>query len=262
MLDTLRLRQRVPFTTRAAPLAMVLALLVTAGADVRSLCLYSKPQTVLELRLRVATRTSKWIAFRGRRCRRSSRDRRRERLGRPDHPIHPTGSIDSGWATALAPVAGVIAKLGDFLDGEVAAGAATSPPRKTCSGRSPTLLRMFVLIVGQDPYPSLASIGSLPAVDRAVRPIPREPLEHLQRARATSGVAAPHGTGRVVGPGVMLLSRVLTVQPGESGSHRRTGWEAVTATAIHALADRGGPLVAILWGRTLSPRSRCSAPAS
>jgi hypoxanthine phosphoribosyltransferase len=43
-------------------LAMVLALLVKAGADVRSLCLYSKPQTVLEPDY-VWRRTAKWIAF-------------------------------------------------------------------------------------------------------------------------------------------------------------------------------------------------------
>jgi hypoxanthine phosphoribosyltransferase len=43
-------------------LAMVVALLVKAGADVRSLCLYSKPQTVLEPDF-VWRRTSKWIAF-------------------------------------------------------------------------------------------------------------------------------------------------------------------------------------------------------
>ena len=47
----------------------------------------------------------------------------------------------------------------------------------------------------------------------------------------------------------MLLNRVLTVQAGASGSHRRKGWEAVTDTAIRALVDRGGPLVAILWGK-------------
>ncbi|MFM9919978.1 phosphoribosyltransferase [Lacisediminihabitans sp. H27-G8] len=43
-------------------LAMVLELLVKARADVRSLCLYSKPQTVLEPDF-VWRRTSKWIAF-------------------------------------------------------------------------------------------------------------------------------------------------------------------------------------------------------
>ena len=43
-------------------LAMVLALLLTAEADVRSLCLYSKPKTVLEPDF-VWRKTSKWIAF-------------------------------------------------------------------------------------------------------------------------------------------------------------------------------------------------------
>jgi uracil-DNA glycosylase len=47
----------------------------------------------------------------------------------------------------------------------------------------------------------------------------------------------------------MLLNRVLTVQPGKIGSHRGLGWEEVTEQAIRALAARGGPLVAILWGR-------------
>jgi uracil-DNA glycosylase len=49
--------------------------------------------------------------------------------------------------------------------------------------------------------------------------------------------------------GVLLLNRVLTVQPGKSGSHRGRGWEEVTRCAIEALVGRGGPLVAILWGR-------------
>lgn len=49
--------------------------------------------------------------------------------------------------------------------------------------------------------------------------------------------------------GVLLLNRCLTVQPGRPASHRGKGWESVTQTAIEALAARGGPLVAILWGR-------------
>jgi len=49
--------------------------------------------------------------------------------------------------------------------------------------------------------------------------------------------------------GVLLLNRCLTVQPGRPASHRGKGWELVTQTAIAALAARGGPLVALLWGR-------------
>lgn len=54
--------------------------------------------------------------------------------------------------------------------------------------------------------------------------------------------------------GVMLLNRVLTVEPGKSGSHRGKGWEKVTEHAIRALAAREKPLVAILWGRPAQVR--------
>ena len=37
--------------------------------------------------------------------------------------------------------------------------------------------------------------------------------------------------------------------PGSPGSHRGKGWERVTDCAIRALAGRGTPLVAVLWGR-------------
>jgi uracil-DNA glycosylase len=53
-----------------------------------------------------------------------------------------------------------------------------------------------------------------------------------------------------------MLNRVLTVAPGQPGSHRNKGWERVTDQAISALVARRTPLVAILWGRdaqTLRP---------
>ena len=42
---------------------------------------------------------------------------------------------------------------------------------------------------------------------------------------------------------------MLTVEPGRPASHRGKGWEPITEAAIRALVERGGPLVAILWGR-------------
>jgi uracil-DNA glycosylase len=47
----------------------------------------------------------------------------------------------------------------------------------------------------------------------------------------------------------MLLNRVLTVRPGKPASHQGQGWEAVTEQAIRSLVARGGPMVALLWGR-------------
>lgn len=168
--------------------------------------------------------------------------------------------VDPGWAEALAPVADDIARLGDFLRGEHASGYATLPA-------GPNVLRAFtqpldrvrVLIVGQDPYPTPGHpIGLSFAVDRAVRPIPRSLQNIYRELRDDLGIPpAPHGDlSRWAEQGVLLLNRVLTVRAGASGSHRGKGWEAVTEQAIRALAARGGPLVAILWGRdarTLRP---------
>lgn len=168
--------------------------------------------------------------------------------------------IDPGWAAALAPVAGRITAMGDFLRAEVAAGRDYLPA-------GPNVLRAFgrplddvrVLIMGQDPYPTPGhAIGLSFAVDSAVRPLPRSLGNIYRELRSDLGVEPPeHGdlTGWA-DSGVLLLNRVLTVTPGQPASHRGKGWEAVTDRAIEALVARGGPLVAILWGRdaqTLRP---------
>lgn len=169
--------------------------------------------------------------------------------------------IDPSWARALEPVAPVIARLGDFLRAEVSAGRGYLP-----SGEH--VLRAFtqpldavrVLIVGQDPYPTPGHpIGLSFAVAPDVTPLPRslaniyaELVEDLGVARPTTGDLTPW-TER----GVLLLNRCLTVSPGRPNSHQGRGWEEVTDCAIDALARRGGPLVAILWGRNarnLAPR--------
>jgi uracil-DNA glycosylase len=161
--------------------------------------------------------------------------------------------LDPGWAEALEPVAGEIAAMGDFLREEVAAGRGYLP-----SG--PNVLRAFtyplpdvrVLIVGQDPYPTPGHpIGLSFAVERHVRPVPRSLGNIYKELQGDLGITPPaHGDlTSWASNGVMLLNRVLTVQPGVAGSHRGKGWEAVTELAIRALVARGTPLVAILWGR-------------
>jgi uracil-DNA glycosylase len=162
--------------------------------------------------------------------------------------------VDPGWADALEPVAGRIAAMGDFLRAEVAAGRRYLPAGEN-------VLRAFkqpfaevrVLIVGQDPYPTPGhAVGLSFSVAPEVRRLPgslvnifREYSEDLGYPTPTTGDLTPW-TER----GVLLLNRVLTVQPGKPGSHRGKGWEEVTEQAIRALAARKTePLVAILWGR-------------
>ncbi|GAB3408438.1 uracil-DNA glycosylase [Schumannella luteola] len=164
------------------------------------------------------------------------------------------------WATALAPVESRVHELGDFLRAETAAGHRYLPA-------GDAVLRAFarpladvrVLIVGQDPYPTPGHpIGLSFAVDRHVRPVPRSLGNIYRELRDDLGIATPeHGDLTAwADQGVLLLNRVLTVRAGSAASHRGKGWEAVTERAIQSLVERGGPLVAILWGRdagTLRP---------
>ena len=168
-------------------------------------------------------------------------------------PAALTELVHPSWAAALAPVADTVAGLGEFLREEVAAGRGYLP-----AGRH--VLRAFerplddvrVLIVGQDPYPTPGhAVGLSFSVAPDVRPVPRslvniytELESDLGLPRPTSGDLSPWAD-----QGVLLLNRVLTVTPGKPASHRGKGWESVTAAAIAALVERGGPLVAILWGR-------------
>ena len=164
-----------------------------------------------------------------------------------------TELVAPDWAGALAPVAGTIAAMGDFLRAEVAAGRAYLPAGElVLRAFTRPMSEVRVLIVGQDPYPTPGHpVGLSFSVAPEVRPIPRSLQNIYAELRDDLGVApAEHGDlTRWFEQGVLLLNRVLTVQPGRSGSHRGRGWEAVTSCAIEALVARGGPLVAILWGR-------------
>ena len=164
-----------------------------------------------------------------------------------------TARIDPGWADALAPVASEIAQLEAFLAAEVESGRGFLPAEEDVfRAFEAPFTEVKALIVGQDPYPSPGHpMGLSFAVDRAVRPIPRSLTNVYRELRDDVGVPRrDHGDlSAWSGQGVMLLNRVLTVQPGKSGSHRRKGWEAVTERAIRALVARDQPLVAILWGK-------------
>lgn len=163
------------------------------------------------------------------------------------------GRIDSGWAEALAPVQDEITALGERLRGEQAAGRGYLPDGElVLRAFQRPLSEVKVLITGQDPYPTPGHpIGLSFAVERHVRPLPRS-LSNIYKERESDlGIPpAPHGDLTAWSDqGVLLLNRVLTVQPGAAASHRGWGWEKVTELAIRALVARDQALVAILWGK-------------
>ena len=164
--------------------------------------------------------------------------------------------VDDGWARALEPVGQQVAQMGQFLRAEIAAGRRYLPVGQN-------VLRAFtfpfdqvrVLIVGQDPYPTPGhAVGLSFSVAPEVRPLPRS-LENIF-AEYASDLGYPAPSCGDLTPwaqrGVLLLNRVLTVQPSNPASHRGKGWETVTECAIRALVDRRQPMVAILWGRDAS----------
>jgi uracil-DNA glycosylase len=157
------------------------------------------------------------------------------------------------WAEALEPVAGNIGRMGEFLRDEIAAGRTYLPAgENVLRAFADPLADVKVLITGQDPYPTPGHpVGLSFSIAPDVRPLPRSLVNIYTELEADLGI--PPAASGDLSPwsrqGVLLLNRVLTVRPGESGSHRRKGWEAVTEQAIRALVARDRPLVAILWGR-------------
>ncbi|MHA7283539.1 uracil-DNA glycosylase [Arthrobacter sp. TMS2-4] len=161
--------------------------------------------------------------------------------------------VSADWAEALEPVEPVLHRLAASLTEELDGGRRVLPD-------AALILRAFVtpldsvrvVIVGQDPYPTVGhAVGLSFAVDPRTRPIPRS-LANIYRELASDTGAQPPASGDLSGwadQGVLLLNRVLTVRAGEAASHRGWGWEDVTDAAIRALVARGGPLVAILWGK-------------
>lgn len=169
----------------------------------------------------------------------------------PRRPL--TDLVAPDWAAALAPVQDRVHAIGDALRAEVAAGHRYLPA-------GPDVLRAFtrpmdevrVLVVGQDPYPTPGHATGLAfSVAPHVRPLPRS-LQNIYRELADDVGTAPGPSGDLqpwADQGVLLLNRVLTVREGSPGSHRGLGWQEVTERAVRALVGRGGPLVALLWGR-------------
>jgi uracil-DNA glycosylase len=163
------------------------------------------------------------------------------------------GLMAADWAEALAPCEQVVETMGRFLREENAAGRGYLPAGEhVLRAFSRPLADVKVLVVGQDPYPTPGHpVGLSFSVAPGVRPLPPSLVNIFKELVNDLGVDPP-STGDLTpwaDAGVLLLNRSLTVQPGKSAAHRGRGWERVTDRAIEALAARGGPLAAILWGR-------------
>jgi uracil-DNA glycosylase len=105
-----------------------------------------------------------------------------------------------------------------------------------------------VLIVGQDPYPTVGvanglafSVNPGAAIPASLRNIFKEYCDDLHLPTPTSGDLSPWSE-----QGVLLLNRVLTTEIGKRNAHQDSQWSAITEDLARYLGER--EVVAILWG--------------
>ena len=131
-------------------------------------------------------------------------------------------------------------------------------PQLVCRAFEMPIDEVRVLLLGQDPYPTVGDAVGLAFAVAAGRALPRS-LRNIMTELASDIPAATH-TGdlsRWSEQGVLLLNRHLTTGLGSAGSHIGLGWQEFTDAAVRALAQHHGrDLVAVLWGnqaRTAQP---------
>lgn len=111
--------------------------------------------------------------------------------------------------------------------------------------------QLKVVILGQDPYPTLGHAHGLCfSVEAQVHPLPKSLKNILKERKSDLGVAdLPNGDlSHWAKQGVLMLNTVLTVGQGKPDSHKNWGWEKFTAKIIGKIAEEKTNIVFILWG--------------
>lgn len=117
--------------------------------------------------------------------------------------------------------------------------------------KSTPLDKVKVVILGQDPYPTLGHAHGLSfSVLPSVKPLPRSLMNIYKELESDLGINNKH-TGYLqpwAEQGVLLLNTVLTVEEGKAGSHQKKGWELFTDAVIKAVNEQVQPIAFVLWG--------------
>jgi len=116
---------------------------------------------------------------------------------------------------------------------------------------STPLNRVKVVILGQDPYPTIGHAHGLCfSVTPEVKPLPKSLLNINRELYDDIGVNNNH-TGYLqpwAEQGVLLINAVLTVEAGKSNAHQGRGWEIFTDKIVEVINRECQGVVFILWG--------------
>lgn len=170
--------------------------------------------------------------------------------------------LDASWRTALGAELDkpYMQQLANFLETEAAAGKSILPAEELrfSALQATPLQKVKVVILGQDPYPTLGHAHGLSfSVLPNVKPLPRS-LNNIHKEMLSDLEINNKDAGYLLAwaeQGVLLLNTVLTVEEGNAGSHQKKGWENFTDAVIQAVNQQDQPVVFILWGAHAQKKS-------
>ena len=140
-----------------------------------------------------------------------------------------------------------------FLSNEQEAGKNILPKASLWFNalNSTPLDRVKVVILGQDPYPTIGHAHGLCfSVTPKVKPLPKSLLNINKELKEDLGIDNSH-TGYLqpwAEQGVLLLNAVLTVEAGKTNAHQGKGWEQFSDKIIEIINEKSENVVFVLWG--------------
>jgi len=166
------------------------------------------------------------------------------------------------WKNALAEEWSkpYMQKLQAFLDKEHKEGKTILPPKHLwfAALNATPLDEVKVLILGQDPYPTVGHAHGLCfSVLDAVKPLPKSLQNIYKELYSDCGVDNSH-TGNLLPwakQGILLLNTVLTVEVGNANAHKDKGWEKFTDKVIELVSAECEHVVFVLWGAYAQKKS-------
>jgi len=118
--------------------------------------------------------------------------------------------------------------------------------------------KVKVVILGQDPYPNPQHAHGLAfSIPKTTLDIPKSLQNILKELDSDLGIQSTNGNlEQWAREGVLLLNTVLTVEQGNSNSHKSIGWKKLTTEIIKNVNSKCPHVVFILWGRQAQTYSK------
>jgi len=164
------------------------------------------------------------------------------------------------WKTALKEEFNkpYIKELEAFLSQEEKEGKNILPSKELWFNalNSTPLNKVKVLILGQDPYPTLGHAHGLcfSALD-PIHPLPKSLQNIYKELKSDLNINNTH-TANLQAWGILLLNAVLTVEEGKANAHKNRGWEKLTDKIIQLVNDDCENVIFILWGAYAQKKSK------